>query len=204
MNTLAALGRFVASELGPLLVFWALALTLGTRLAIAGALAAVLIVSAYKFWRGQKFTRLYLVVSTLTLAFGAVDLCAATPFLLAYEAPITNALIGAAFVAGAFGDKPMMQEIAEQRPGVVLPQTGETRRFFRLFTLVWAAFFFVRAAVYLWLAATLPMQQALAVRSIIGTISLAAMIALSVTQGRRLFLLLRRAGWLGAAAAGTP
>ena len=98
----------------------------------------------------------------------------------------------------------MVQELAEARPGAAIPQTGEIRRFFRLFTLIWAAYFVLKALVYLWIAATLPLTQALALRSIGGGISLGLMIALSATQGRRLFLLFRRLGWLGAReAAGT-
>jgi intracellular septation protein A len=206
MSKFVALARSVVSEIAPLLVFWALALSLGVKPAIAGSIAVIVIVSAYKLYHRQTFTRLYLVVSTLTLAFGAVDLYAATPFLIVYEAPISNALTGAAFVVGAFGEKPMLQEIAEKRPGSDIPQTAEIRRFFRLFTLVWAAYFFLKAAGFLWIAATLPLEQALAWRSLVGSLSLAAMIALSITQGRRLFMLFRRAGWLGAnvaVAAGT-
>jgi intracellular septation protein A len=196
--------RFALGEFGPLLVFWALALGVGIKAAIAGALVVIVVDAVWRLSRRQPFTRLYLLVSALTLAFGAVDLCVATPFLLVYEAPITNALTGAAFVAGAFGERPMLMEVAAARPGVSFPDGGETRRFFRLFTWVWAAYFFLKAAFYLWLAATLPLTQALALRSALGGISLALMIALSVTQGRRLFLLCRRLGWLGAreAAAG--
>jgi intracellular septation protein A len=201
MSKFVALARSVVSEIAPLLVFWALALSVGVKPAITGSIAVIVLVSAYKLYRRQSFTRLYLVVSTLTLAFGAVDLYGATPFLLAYEAPISNALTGAAFVVGAFGAKPMLQELAEKRPGADIPQTAETRRFFQLFTLVWAAYFFIKAAGFLWIAATLPLTEALALRSLVGSLSLAAMIALSVTQGRRLFLLFRRAGWLGANAA---
>lgn len=197
MSKLAAALRFVVTEFGPLLVFWTLALAFGVKAAIAGALAAILVDSGFRLYRRRPFTRLYLIVSTLTLAFGAVDLYAVTPFLLAYEAPITNVLTGAAFVAGAFGKKPIVQELAEQRPGAAIPQTEETRRFFRLFTLIWAAYFVLKAAFYLWLAATLPLKEALALRSLLGALSLGLMIALSVTQGRRLFLLCRRLGWLG-------
>jgi intracellular septation protein A len=190
--------RFALAEFGPLIVFWALALSFGIKAAIAGSLAVIVVDGAWRLIRSQPFTRLYLLVSALTLAFGTVDLCVATPFLLVYEAPITNALTGAAFVVGAFGETPMLMEIARARPGVVVPDTGETRRFFRLFTLIWAGYFFLKGAFYLWLAATLPLTQALALRSVLGGLSLAIMSALSVTQGRRLFFLCRRLGWLGA------
>jgi intracellular septation protein A len=189
--------RVVLAEFLPLVAFWSLMLAFGVKAAIAGALAVIIVDSAWRLWRGRPFTRIYLVVSALTLGFGIVDLCVATPFLIVYEAPITNALTGAAFVIGAFGEKPMLQELAEQRPGAVIQSTPEVRRFFRLFTLIWAAYFFLKAIAYLWIAATLPLTQALALRSLAGSISLVVMIALSTTQGRRLFFLFRWLGWLG-------
>lgn len=189
--------RVVLGEFGPLVVFWGLTLTFGVKAAIAGALAVILVDGAWRLWRGRPFTRVYLIVSALTLGFGAVDLYVATPFLIVYEAPITNVLTGAAFAIGAFGEKPMLQELAEQRPGNIIPPTPEVKRFFRLFTLIWAAYFFLKAIAYLWIAATLPLTQALALRSLGGSISLVAMIALSTTQGRRLFFLFRWLGWLG-------
>ena len=194
-----ALLRFALAEFGPLIVFWTLALTFNVKIAIAASLATILVDGGLRLYRGRPFTRLYILVSVLTLAFGAVDLWVATPFLLIYEAPITNALTGVAFVVGAFGEKPMLMEVAQARPGADVPDTGETRQFFRLFTLVWAFYFFVKAAAYLYLAATLPLQEALALRSLLGGISLGLMSALSATQGRRLFFLCRRMGWLGVA-----
>jgi intracellular septation protein A len=193
-----ALLRFALAEFGPLIVFWALALSVGIKAAIAGSLVVIVADAVWRLARGRPFTRLYILVSSLTLAFGAVDLWAATPFLLVYEAPITNVLTGLAFIVGAFGQKPMLMEVAQARPGSDVPETGETRRFFRLFTLFWAGYFFVKSAAYLWIAATLPLTQALALRSALGGISLALMTAISVTQGRRLFFLCRRLGWLGA------
>lgn len=198
MTQIIATLRFAAAEFGPLIVFYALAWQFSIKIAIAGSLAVILLDAGWRLYRRHSFTRLYLVVSALTLAFGTVDLCVATPFLLVYEAPITNALVGAAFVAGAFGEKPMMQEFAERRPGAVIPQTDEIRRFFRLFTLIWAAYFFLKALAYLWIAATLPLTEALALRSVGGGISLGLLSALSITQGRRFFFLSRRLGWLGA------
>lgn len=199
MTRLTAALRFAGAEFAPLIVFYALLWRFGVKIAIAGTLVAILADSALRLYRRQPFTRIYLIVSALTLGFGAVDLCVATPFLLVYEAPITNVLTGFAFVAGAFGEKPMLQELAERRPGAVIPQTEEVRRFFTLFTLIWAAYFFLKAAGYLYLAATLPLAEAIALRSVLGSLSLALMTALSVTQGRRLFLLARRLGWLAEA-----
>jgi len=190
--------RYVAAEFGPLIVFLALSAAFDIKIAIAGTVAATLIDAGWRWFARRPFTRLYLIVTALTLGFGAVDLLAPTPFLIVYEAPITNLLTGAAFLAGAFGEEPLVMEIAQSRAPERIPQTPQTRRFFRLFTLVWVAYFVLKAIAYVWIAATLPMAQAIALRSALGGISLAVMIAISSTQGRRLFNLCRRRGWLGA------
>ncbi len=197
MGKLTSVLRFAVTEFGPLILFWGLNLAFGVKVAIAGSLTAILVDGGVRLYLGRPFTRLYLIVSALTLGFGAVDLCVATPFLLVYEAPITNALVGGAFVIGAFGEKPLMEEMAEARASE-FPRTAEMRRFFRLFTLIWAIYFFLKALAYLWVAATLPLTEALALRSVAGSISLGVMMALSFTQPRRLFLLFRWLGWLGA------
>ena len=195
MPKLAAAARFVLAEFGPLIVFWALALTLGVKPAILGSILFIVADAAWRWRKGLAFTRLYLLTSGLTLVFGAIDLAATSPFMLKYEAAVTNVATGAAFVLGAMGEKPIIQEVAEQR-GEVLPPTREIRAFFRLFTLAWAAYFFVKAAFYVWIVWTLPLLQAMALRSVVGAISLGLMIAVSATQGRRLSFVCRRLGLL--------
>ncbi|HME85269.1 MAG TPA: septation protein IspZ [Roseiarcus sp.] len=195
MPKLAATARFVLTEFGPLIVFWSLALTLGVKPAILGSLLAIIADAAWRRWKSLKFTRLFLLTSGLTLVFGLIDLATTSPFMLKYEAAVTNVATGMAFIAGALGEKPIIQEVAEQR-GWTFPATREVRAFFRLFTLVWAGYFFLKAAFYVWMVWTLPMLEAMALRSVIGSVTLGLMIALSLTQGRRLFFLCRRLGLL--------
>ncbi len=195
MGKLIAAGRWALAEIGPLIVFWALALTLGVKPAIAGSILFIVADAGWRWRKGLGFTRLYLLVSALTLVFGAVDLVSTSPFMLKYEAAITNVATGLAFVAGAAGEKPIIQEVAEGR-GESVPANRETRAFFRLFTLVWAAYFFIKAGFYVWAVRTMPMLEAMALRSAVGSISLGLMILVSVTQGRRLFFLSRRFGLL--------
>jgi len=196
MGRLAAVARFVVLEFGPLAAFWILALTLGVKAAIVGSIVVIAADAVWRRLRRLAFTRLYLLTSGLTLVFGAIDLMSAEPFMLKYEAAITNVATGIAFVVGAFGAKPLIQEVAEQREGKPFSDAADIRRFFQLFTLFWAAYFFAKAALYGWLAWTLPMTQAMALRSILGGVSLGLMIAVSVTQARRMFFLCRRLGLL--------
>ena len=195
MSRILAAARFALAEFGPLIVFWILVATLGVKPAILGSILFIVADAIWRWRKGLTFTRLYLLVSGLTLVFGLIDLASTSPFMLKYEAVITNAVTGLAFVAGALGEKPIIQEVAEQR-GETFVATDEVRAFFRLFTLVWAAYFFLKTAFYLWAVWTLPMLEAMALRSIVGSVSLGVMIAVSTTQGRRLFFLCRRLGLL--------
>ena len=196
VSRLAPLLRFALSEFGPLIVFMAIAATLGAKAAIAGSVAFILVDAVRRLrWR-VPVTRLYLFSSALTVMFSAIDLIAVTPFMLKYESVITNAATGIAFVIGARGAKPMLQELAEKQRKTTFPEGADVRRFFQLFTLLWAVYFFVKAAFYYWLGLVLPLTEAIALRSIIGSVSLGLMILLSATQGRRLFDLCRRLGLL--------
>jgi intracellular septation protein A len=188
--------RFALAEFGPLIGFWLLAATLGTKAAIAGSVSIIIADALWRRHRGLAFTRIYLLTSGLTLVFGAVDLMSATPFMLKYESVITNAVTGLVFAAGAYGPKPIIQEVAEQRQGGPFPEGPDIRRFFQMFTLFWAAYFFVKSIFYFWMAWTMPMLQAMALRSVIGSVSLGLMIAFSATQGRRMFMLCRKWGLL--------
>lgn len=188
--------RWIIADFGPLIIFWVLDLSFGIRVAIAGAVLFIIADSMWRWRRGLAFTRLYLLTATLTVVFGSIDLLAVTPFMLKYEAVITNAFTGVAFVVGARGPRPMLQELAERRQGAPFPNRPDITRFFAIFTLLWAVYFFAKAAAYLAVGATMPLTRAMAVRSVAGGASLALMIVLSVTQGRRLFALCQRLGLL--------
>jgi intracellular septation protein A len=195
MTKLVAIARFALAEFGPLIVFWLLAMMFGVKPAILGSIAFIIADAVWRWRKHLKFTRLYVLVSALTLVFGFVDLASTSPFLLKYEAVVSNVAAGLAFVMGALGEKPIIQEVAEQR-GESFVATDEIRAFFRLFTLIWAAYFFLKAILFVWMVWTMPMLEAMALRSAIGGVSLGLMIAISITQGRRLFFLCRRFGLL--------
>ena len=166
-------------EFGPLLVFWILLWTVDLKIAIAVGVVCMLADAAYRLWRGLPITKLYLLSSGLTLLFGCIDLFAQTPFMLKYEDVITSIVIATAFAWGARGQKSMIQGLVEQQQGDSFEDGPDIRRFFKLFTLLWAGYFLLKAIVYLWLGEILPMEEALTVRPIVGTVSLGAMMLLS-------------------------
>lgn len=190
--------RYVLAEFGPLVIFWGLALTVSTKAGIGGSILAILAGVAWRLWHGQSFTRLYILVAVLTVVFGSIDLASDSPFMLVYESALTNTVTGIAFIIGTYGKKPMLQELAEQRSSIPFPDRPDMRRFFQIFTLLWVAYFFLKAAFYVWVARTMPLTEAMALRSLVGGTSLGLMILLSTTQGKRLFMLCRKLGLLPA------
>lgn len=188
--------RYVFAEFGALVVFWAVLYCAGIKPAIGATVLFILIDGGYRWWRKLPVTRIYLLTSGLAVAFGAIDLFATNPFMIKYEAVITNIATGIFFVAGAGarGEKSLIQEVAERRSE--FPDRADVRYFFRLLTLIWAAYFFIKAAVYLWIGMILPLEQALALRTVLGGASLACMLAISFLGGRTLFFLFRRLGLL--------
>ena len=187
--------RFLFGDFGPLIAFWAFYLPLGIRGAIGATVVYVIGDFVHRLRSGRRFTRIYLLSSSLAIVFGAIDLLAATPFMLRYEAVVTNVATGIFFIAGARGAKPLIQEFAEQRSGP-FPERADVQRYFELFTYAWAVYFFVKAAAYYAIGQVYPLATAMAIRSLAGGISLAVMILGSAAVGRRGFFLLQRLGWL--------
>jgi intracellular septation protein A len=185
--------RYVILEFGALIVFWIGLYSFGIKPAIAATVVFVVLDGLYHWRQRIAVTRVYVLSSTLAIVFGAIDLYAANPFMIKYEAVVSNAAVGLFFVAGARGEKSLIQEVAEKRREL-FPDRADVRYYFRLLTLVWAAYFFAKAALYLWLGLLLPLEQALALRTVIGGVSLAVMITGTTLLGRRLFFLCR---WLG-------
>ena len=100
--------------------------------------------------------------------------------MLKYEDVITSVIIATIFAWGARGEKSMLQGLVEQQQGDNFEDGPDIRRFFKLFTLLWASYFLLKAIVYLWLGEILPMEEALTVRPVIGMVSLGAMVLLSL------------------------
>ena len=165
-------------EFGPLLIFWVLLWTVDLKIAIGVGVALMLLDAGYRRWRGLAISRLYLLSAGLTVLFGCIDLFAQTPFMLKYEDVITSIVIAVAFAWGARGEKSMIQGIVEQQQGDAFEDGPDIRRFFKLFTLLWAGYFLLKAGVYFWLGEILPIDQALTVRPVVGIVSLGAMMLL--------------------------
>ena len=183
--------RVLLQEFGGVILFWIMLWQFGLRPAIAATVLFVLVDGTRRLVRHLPVTRVWIFSNALTLLFGAIDLHAVTPFMIRYEGMISNVIIGLVFLVGAYGRKPMIQEIAEERQGAPFEDRPDIRVFFKTFTLVWAGYFFAKAVAYLWIMQSFPLAQALAIRSVVGTGSFVLMLLIS-SRGRRLYDMSRR------------
>ena len=186
----------VSNDLGSLGVFLIMRWIVGLKGAI---LATVLYVVADLIRRvvmKEKLTRIFWIISLTTIGFGTVDLLVDDPFMLKFEAVLTN-LITAFVFAGTVSGTPLALEIARTWQTNDIPDRADTRRFFQIMTWIWVGYFVLKAGFYLWAAMAFDTTMAMVVRVPIGTGSLILMIVFSM-QGRRWFNLMKRWGWLPA------
>lgn len=185
-----ALVRSAAFDFGGVVVFYVLLWTAGLKPAIAGTILFLAVDFVRRRRRHLGFPRIYVLSSALVIAFGFIDLASSSPFMIKYEAPISSLAVGAMFALGARG-KSIVQELVEQQAPDAADDSPEMRRFFQLMTAMWAAYFVIKAGVYLWIGEVMTIERALEVRPIISFVSLGAMMALC-TQGQFLFALCER------------
>jgi len=147
--------------------------------------------------RKQTVTAFLKFSITVTLLFGVVDLYFKGPFLFRYEAVLSNVVTGVFFGLTLRGDKSIIQEFAERRAvatGKSVPINPDTIQYFRLCSGVWTVYFFLKAAVYAWIAHRYELETALAIRLVVGNVTFYALLFTSIFLARPIILLLRRLG----------
>ena len=114
----------------------------------------------------------------LVVVFGVLDLKYQTGFFVKLEPALGNAFTGLFFLGTVVVGRPLLSELVEKQRGKPMPDSG--RAYLRTFTIVWGFFFFARAAAYVWMAYRLTVDQALAIRSVAGPLSILALVGLEM------------------------
>ena len=182
-------------ELGSLVVFYAAKPYLGLRWAIVLSTLYALGEIGRRLLRKEPFTGLFKFSTAMTVLFGAVDIWTGNPTMFKYEAAVSNLMSAVFFGASIVGRKSIIQEFYENRPGAK-PMTPGLVTYFRGFTLVWAAYFVAKAALYAWIAHRYGMDTGLIVRVVLGNVSFYGLLAVSILGGPGIYRLLVRWGVL--------
>ncbi len=166
--------RFLAESFGPLVVFYAFEHAVGLLAAIISSIACGVVLVAVQIARDKKVSPFTAYVAASVAVFGALDLKYQTGFFVKLEPALGNTFTGIFFLSTVAFGKPIIRELAEKQRGSKLPDRASG--YLRALTIAWGFFFFARAAVYVWMAFRLTLDQALAVRAIANPISFGVMI----------------------------
>ena len=202
MQRLRALLLFVLHNFGPLVAFLVVYRFFGLLPAIATSMGVALVEVLAHVARKKSPTRLFVGTTLMTLAFGAVDLWMQRSVLFRFEAVLTNVITGVWFGSTLFGEKTILLEMYEKTRKPTDPLPPETPSYLRLFTIVWTIYFFAKAALYAWLGLVYPLDRAVEIRSVVGTVSFVVLLGGEQLVRKPLFRFLRDRGWI--AARGSP
>jgi intracellular septation protein A len=166
--------RFLLESFGPLLVFLLVEHSVGLGWAIVANVVVGVALLAAQLYRERKVSAFTAFVAASVLLFGVLDLYFQSGFFIKIEPALGNATTGLFFLGSVLWGQPVVVEFARRQkpdlPDAALP-------YLRGVTLAWAAFFFLRTAVYVWMAYNVSLDGALLVRAILGPLSFGAMFA---------------------------
>lgn len=178
--------RFILLNFGPLIAYHGIKALYGFRPAVLVSLAWVLAEVAHALVKRRKLSPLFILSSGTAVAFGLLDLYLQNATFTKYESVVTNVITGCFFSGTLWAEESAIQSFARSRdPERVF--TGKMVYRTRVLTMVWAGYFFVKAAVYFHISYHYSDLTAAAFRAGIGSISFYVLLALSLTQSRRVF-----------------
>lgn len=192
MNRVWSLLLFFLRNFGPLIAFQTVNFFAGTVAALWMSMAVVIGEGLWLAWRREKPSTLFLLSASVCLIFGAADLAMGGTAFQTYEAPLMNLFLAAAFGISLRDKKSLVQKVAEGKHDVSGLDEEDRRFFFRGFTVVWAFYYLVRAAVFLSLNLSHGALDGFWLRLVIGKISFVLLIAASTMAGRPLWILCLR------------
>lgn len=157
---------------GPLIAFVIFEHTMGLVAAIVSGIVTGAALVTLQIVREKKISPFTAFIAASVVVFGALDLHYRTGFFVKIEPALGNAITGIFFLGTVVIGRPVLIEFAEKRMGRKLERAYP---YLRGWTVVWSFYFFLRAAVYVWMAYRLTIDQAMAIRSIAGPASFGAM-----------------------------
>ena len=122
----------------------------------------------------------FLYSAAITVLFGGIDLYLKESVLFKYEATISNILVGCFFASTLLGKKPIIQEFAEAQGRISKELSLDGQFYFKFITLIWSVYFWLKAAIYAWLASRVSIGEGFLIRTLIGSASFYALLAISI------------------------
>lgn len=160
------------------IVFFLVFRAAGAKPAISFAIVSTFLqVFAHWIYR-QPFSPFFMVSSGFTVFFGSMDLVATSPRFFRLVPGVENFIIGSIFLGTVFTRRPIVAWFAASLPDRWRPNLGETAlEYLKKVTAVWSLYFFLKGAVFLYVAFRVDLGQLIVFRAIFGSISFLLMFA---------------------------
>jgi intracellular septation protein A len=187
--------RFAFDEFGPLLVFWSAVRFADIKTAIIVSTAWSIGQISYKIYKKERFTNFFKFSAAMTVVFGILDTWMTTPVFFKYESVFTNIVTGIYFAMTLRTNKSFIQEWVEKKNGTSMENRNAILRC-QILTLVWTQYFFAKAAYYFYVASNYSLEEAILIRSTVGTVSFYALLGVSIVFGKRILTFFQTRGLL--------
>lgn len=156
---------------------------------------SVLVLVIYKVTKVQ-IPRLFYLVSALAIVFGVIDFFLnGSPFLIKYESVLTNFITGAAFLLSIKKDGSIIQDVSIKQGYFEEKDLDKSMiRFFKIWTLTWVSYFFLKAFIYFWIADYFGYKEGFFIRLVIGSTTFYALLFASIFGGKTSYFLFSKLG----------
>ena len=152
------------------IVFYVMFEEIGIKAAIAFAVGVAMLQTLAHLIFRWRFSLFFILATTFTVLFGGMDLLITTPRFFRLEPFAQNFCVGVVFLVTLATRHSMVYRLAmsiphEFRPDLI--QEGES--YLTRLTLVWAAYFFIKAFAFLYLAFRVNLGQLYVLRVLLGS-----------------------------------
>jgi len=169
--------EFAFKNLAVPIAFYIAFQSFGAKPAILVAISATLIVVLIHAALRIMFSPFFIVASGFTCLFGVMDLIVAQPRYFRLEPFAQNFLLGTVFLVSLVARTPIIAWFAGGLPKNLQPEPGEeSAHYMRKLTVIWTAYFYAKAILFLELAFRVNLGELIVLRSIIGGGTLSLMV----------------------------
>jgi hypothetical protein len=179
--------QLVENTLAPLLVFYAVLVTVGIFWAFVGALGLCYLTILARLVRRRAVPALLVLAAVLLTARTLIGLFTGSAFLYFLQPGLGDLLIGGLFLLSAAFDRPLAGRLAGEfcafPSGLV--DHERLRCFFRRVSLLWAFVFCANGAMTVWMLVSVPVTRFLLLSSGSSTALIVVGVGLSLWWFRR-------------------
>ena len=153
--------HLVENTLAPLLVFYAILVTVGLFWAFVGALALCYLTIVVRLLRRAPVPALLLLCAALLTARSIIGMLTGSAFLYFLQPSLGNFVIGGLFLLSVAIGRPMAGRLAGEFCAFPSGLVGHhrLRDFFRRVSLLWAFVFCANGAVTIWMLVRVPVTE---------------------------------------------